>query len=476
MIGRKEEIQELNDLYDSQEAQFVAIYGRRRVGKTYLIDETFRGKFTFKHAGLSPSTELKVGMLKAQLDSFYESLIMQGMKKTEKPKSWMEAFFLLKQHLEKIDKGERQLVFIDELPWLDTPRSNFIMALENFWNNWGCHRKNLMLIVCGSANSWILDNLINNHGGLYNRLTYQMQLLPFSLKECEEYYKEKNIKFSRYDIVQSYMVFGGIPYYMGYVNKKYSFAQNVDSIFFSKKASLGDEFDRLFESIFDNPEQIKSIVRMLFTKNAGYTRNEIIKTLHLSNSGHLSKHLKALINSGFVTKYVPFGISKKEDHYKLIDPFCLFYLNFVEGRTSLVGKHWEQSSNTQSVVSWRGFAFENVCFNHIEQIKKSLGISGVVTSTSAWSKKKDDTEGTQIDLLIVRNDNVINMCECKFYSDEFAVDEAYFRKVSRRAEILLEKSSPKTAIYSTLITTYGLKQNEYRDAFINVVTLDDLFA
>ena len=476
MIGRKEEIQELNDLYDSDEAQFVAIYGRRRVGKTYLISETFQGRFTFRHAGLSPSSDLKVGMLKAQLDSFYESLIMQGMEKSEKPKSWMDAFFLLKQHLEKNDTGARQLVFIDELPWLDTPRSNFIMALEGFWNNWGCHRKNLMLVVCGSANSWILDNLINNHGGLYNRVTYQIHLLPFSLKECEEYYMEKNIKFSRYDIVQSYMVFGGIPYYMGYVNKKLSFAQNVDNIFFSQKASLADEFDRLFESIFDKPEHIKSIVRMLFTKNAGYTRNEIIKALHLSNSGHLTKHLKALISSGFVIKYVPFGVPKKEEHYKLVDPFCLFYLHFVEGKTSLVGKRWEQSNNTQPVVSWRGFAFENVCFNHIEQIKKSLGISGVVTSTSAWSKKKDDAEGAQIDLLIVRNDNVINMCECKFYSDEFTVDEAYFRKVSRRAEMLLEKSSPKNAIYSTLITTYGLKQNEYRDAFINVVTLDDLFA
>ena len=476
MIGRKEEIKELIDLYDSKEVQFVAIYGRRRVGKTYLVNETFQGKFTFRHAGLSPSSELKVGMLKAQLDSFYESLIMQGMEKTEKPKSWMDAFFLLKQHLENVDTGARQLVFIDELPWLDTPRSNFIMALESFWNNWGCHRKNLMLVVCGSANSWILDNLINNHGGLYNRLTYQIHLLPFSLKECEEYYREKNVKFSRYDIVQSYMVFGGIPYYMGYVKKNLSFAQNVDQIFFSKEASLGDEFDRLFESIFDNPEQIKSIVRMLFAKNAGYTRNEIINKLHLSNSGHLSKHLKALISSGFVTKYVPFGVSKKEEHYKLIDPFCLFYLHFVDSQTSFVGKHWEQSSNTQPVISWRGFAFENVCFNHIEQIKKCLGISGVVTTTSAWSKKKDDKEGTQIDLLIIRNDNVINMCECKFYSDVFVVDEAYFRKVSRRAEILLESSSPKTAIYSTLITTYGLKQNEYRDAFVSVVTIDDLFA
>ena len=475
MIGRKIEIEELNDLYNSKKAEFVAIYGRRRVGKTFLIDETFDGRITFRHAGLAPSSEEKSGLLQKQLNSFYSSLTMQGMEECKKPKDWFEAFILLEKHLQKIDTGERQLVFIDELPWLDTPRSNFIMALESFWNNWGCHRKNLMLVVCGSANSWMQDKLINNVGGLYNRLTYQIKLSPFTLKECEEFFRSEGFKYTRYNIVESYMIFGGIPYYLNYFNKGKSVVQNVNKLFFHKNAILENEFDRLFDSIFVGAEGVKSIVRLLYKRNAGFTRKEIVNSLGITDGGKITRDLNALITSDFIVKYVPYGLSKKEEHYKLVDPFCMFYLHFVEGKTSVANVNWEQSSNTQSVVSWRGFAFENVCFNHIEQIKKSLGISGVVTSTSAWSKKKDDTEGTQIDLLIVRNDNVINMCECKFYSDEFAVDEAYFRKVSRRAEILLEKSSPKTAIYSTLITTYGLKQNEYRDAFINVVTLDDLF-
>ncbi|MBQ6734143.1 MAG: ATP-binding protein [Lachnospiraceae bacterium] len=476
MIGRKEEIEELNEKYNSTKAELIAIYGRRRVGKTYLVDEVFRDRITFKHAGLSPSAENKKGVLKAQLDHFYNSLIMQGMEEGDKPKSWMEVFFLLEKHLQRIDDGGRQLVFIDELPWLDTPRSNFIMAFEGFWNNWGCHRRNLMVIVCGSSNSWILDHLINNHGGLYNRVTYQIYLMPFSLKECEEYYKENKIRFSRYDIVQSYMVFGGIPYYMEYMKNKLSFAQNVDNVFFSKKAVLRDEFHRLFDSVFDKPEQEKAIVRFLYSKNAGYTRKEIIDKLHMPPGGHLTTYLNALMNGNFVMKYVPFGLSKKEEHYKLIDPFCLFYLHFVEGQNKFDSMKWEQITNTQQVISWRGFAFENVCFHHVEQIKKSLGISGVSTSTSVWSKKRDDKEGAQIDLLIIRKDNVINMCECKFYSDIFTVEESYFRKVLRRSEMLLEKASPKTSVYSTLITTFGLKHNEYRDAFINVVTLDDLFA
>ena len=476
MIGRKEEVAILNELFDSGNAELVAIYGRRRVGKTFLVDETFGNRITFRHAGLSPASDKGRGALQEQLHSFYTSLIMQGMEECTKPVNWFEAFTLLEKHLQRNDTGKRQLVFIDELPWLDTPRSNFIRAFESFWNNWGCHRKNLMVIVCGSANSWIQDKLINNVGGLYNRLTYQIKLDPFTLKECELFFYDKGFRYSRYSIVESYMILGGIPYYLNYLDRRKSITQNVDNLFFVKNAKLRNEFDMLFDSLFVGPEGVKNIVRLLYKRNSGFTRKEIVAHLGITDGGKISRDLNALITSDFVMKYVPFGLSKKEEHYKLIDPFCLFYLHFVEGQASLADKHWEQSSSTQSVISWRGFAFENVCFNHIDQIKKGLGISGVSTSTSAWSKKKDDVEGTQIDLLIIRKDNVINMCECKFYSDEFAVDEAYYRKVFRRSEILLEKASPKTAVYSTLITTYGLQHNEYRDAFMNVVTMDDLFA
>ena len=476
MIGRKEEIRKLNELYDSDRAELVAVYGRRRVGKTFLIDEVFGDRITFKHAGLSPSGIEANGLMKKQLKHFYDSLILQGMKKRAVPKDWFEAFLLLELLLQEKDNGERQLVFLDELPWMDTPRSGFISALEAFWNSWGCSRKNLMLVVCGSANSWIQDKLINNVGGLYNRLTYQIKLSPFTLKECEAFYESKGFKYSRYNLVETYMTLGGIPYYLNYFEKEKSVAQNINNLFFSKNAILQNEFDRLFDSIFVGAEGVKNIVRFLYKRNAGYTRKEIVKGLGMTDGGRITRDLNALITSDFIIKYVPFGLSKKEEHYKLIDPFCLFYLHFVDGKIASASINWQQINNTQPVISWRCYAFENVCFNHVDSIKKSLGISGVVTSTSAWSKKKDDEEGTQIDLLIIRNDNVINMCECKFYSDEFTVDEAYFRKVSRRAEMLLEKSSPKTAIYSTLITTFGLKQNEYRDAFISVVTLDDLFA
>lgn len=476
MIGRKQEVDELRRLYERNRAELVAVYGRRRVGKTFLVDEAFSGKFTFRHAGLSPVDAEVNGLLRAQLDHFYNSLILFGMDECKKPDSWLDAFLLLEKYLQKIDDGTRQLVFLDELPWLDTARSGFITAFEGFWNNWGCHRKNLMVIVCGSANSWMLDKLINNHGGLYNRVTYEIKLSPFTLKECEELYNDNGVKFSRYDIAQSYMIFGGIPYYMGYMDGRLSLAQNVDKLFFAKGSKLQNEYDRLFDSVFVNPEAVKSIVEFLAARNAGYTRKEIIEKQGASNGGRLSRNLNALIASDFVIKYVPFGLSKKEEHYKLIDPFCLFYLRFVKDWNQENDKYWQQNVVSQPVSIWRGFAFENVCFNHIEQIKRALGISGVITSVSAWSKRDDDKEGTQIDLLISRKDNVINMCEIKYYGGEFTVNKDYYRKLLRRQEMLMEEVSPKVSIRSTLITTYGLEHNEYSGIFTNVVLLDDLFA
>lgn len=476
MIGRKKETTELNKLYDKNSAEFVAIYGRRRVGKTYLVDETFSGRITFRHAGLAPEDQKDdIGQLKNQLEHFYKSLLLHGMEECEKPKNWFDAFFLLEKFLQKIDAGTKQLIFIDELPWLDTPRSNFIQAFEGFWNTWACHRKNLMLVVCGSANSWILDKLINAHGGLYNRVTHEMKLSPFTLSECEDFYKANNVKISRYDIVQSYMVFGGIPFYLGYVNGEYSLPQNIDNICFAKNAPLRDEYDRLFASAFENPDYIKAIVNLLGTKNAGYTRAEILEKLDISDGETFTKSLKALLASDFIVKYVPFGLSKRSVHYKLVDPFCIFYHHFMKNLKTANEKFWQQNNTSQSLSSWRGFAFENVCFNHVEQCKKALGISGVVTQTSAWSKRPDDEEETQIDLLIIRDDNVTNMCELKFYSGEYEVDKPYYKTLLTRESLLQKMVSPKVVIRSTLITTFGLKKNEYSNVFSNVILMDDFF-
>lgn len=475
MIGRDKEIKELEKVFASNKAEMVAIYGRRRVGKTYLVDEVFQGRITFRHAGLSPLEAEPQGLLEAQLNHFYNSLKLHGMKDEKEPQNWLDAFFLLEKHLQSVDDGTRQVVFLDELPWLDTPRSGFVRAFEGFWNTWGCHRKNLMVIICGSANSWMENELINNHGGLYGRVTREIKLSPFNLMECEEYYKSKGIDFSRYDIVQSYMIYGGIPYYMDCMDAELSLAQNVDRTFFEKGASLRHEYDRLFESVFKRPDAIKAIVELLYTRNMGFTRKSIAELLGVSDGGHLTKDLNSLIASDFVVKYVPFGYSRKEAHYKLTDPFCLFYLHFVRNQSATNRRFWQQNTAQPQVVAWRGYAFENVCFNHIDQIKDALGIRDVISSESAWTKKAGDEEGMQIDMLILRKDNVVNMCEIKFYSDDFVVDKEYYRTIQRRVEGLLSAIPRKMSVYSTLITSYGLKKNEYSGVFVKTITFDDLF-
>ena len=477
MIGRKKEISELLELYGREKAELVAVYGRRRVGKTYLVDETFKGRITFRHAGLSPvegDGQYSGQPLKNQLQAFYYSLITQGMKKDHCPKDWLEAFFMLEMYLQDIDDGSRQLIFLDELPWMDTPKSGFITGFEAFWNGWACHR-NIMVVISGSANSWMEDKLINNHGGLYGRVTYEIKLSPFTLKESELLLKEKGIALSRYDIVQSYMIFGGIPFYLNYFKRGYSLAQNVDELFFGKGAKLSLEYGRLFSSLFTNPDMTKGIVKILGTRSKGYTRKEIISKSGYSDGGSLTKSLSALIASDFVIKYVPFGCGKREEHYKLIDPFCIFYLKFVENRDSMTYGFWVQNVDSQPIVTWRGYAFENVCFNHIPKIKRALGISGISSEESAWTKTGDEDKGTQIDLLILRKDNVVNMCEMKFYSDDFVVDREYDELLRRRQSILYEKLPRKNTISNTLITTYGIKDNEYKWAFENVITMEELF-
>lgn len=480
IIGRESEIRELQERYSSSIPEFVAVYGRRRVGKTFLIDEALKGHITFRHAGLSPleyqKQKTKKNLLKDQLKSFYFSLLRQGMKKSKCPVSWLEAFFMLEMHLQSIDDGSRQVVFLDELPWMDTPRSGFVTAFESFWNDWGCHRDNFMLIVCGSATSWILDNLINNHGGLYGRMTCEMKLAPFTLKECELFFKNKNILLSRYDIVQSYMAVGGIPYYLGYFRTGLSLSQNIDNLFFVKKAKLQDEYDRLFSSVFNRPEEMKRIVKFLSTRHSGFTQESIAENAGISQGGSLSNMLKALIGSDFVLRYIPFGCSKREEHYKLIDPFCIFYLRFVPDNSSYPTSFWQQNQTSQSIVSWRGFAFEEVCLHHIPQIKQALGIQGVLTKESSWAVRgTNEEEGAQIDLLIERADHVINMCEMKFYGEDFAVDKAYYQKLNNRLKRLSEKIPKRYIVHSTLVTTYGLIYNEYSGAFQQTITIDNLF-
>ena len=475
VIGRKQEIAELTRRYESDRAEFIAVYGRRRVGKTFLINEVLGGGMAFHHTGLSPYDRKRKVSLKAQLQNFQFSLIRHGMEGIEQPKSWMEAFFLLEQLLDRLDNGSRQVVFIDELPWMDTPRSGFLTALESFWNGWGCSRHNLCFVICGSATSWMLDNIINNKGGLYGRLTCEMKLSPFTLSETEQFFMNRNIDMSRYNIIQAYMILGGIPFYLDCFNPSYSLAQNIDTLFFNRKAKLGDEFDRLFNSIFDNASDCMKIIRCLGRRHAGYRREMIARETGISPNGDFTKLLKALIASDFVTRYVPWGNAGNEEYYKLSDCFCWFWLHFKEKLEISEQDYWLHHMKEPEITSWRGIAFEEVCLQHIQQIKMALQIAGVASQESSLIVSGDnDTEGMQIDLLIDRADDVVNVCEMKFSKSNYVITKSYADRLMRHID-QLERAQPNKKYHLTFVTVNPIERNAYSDIVKSSITSDELF-
>lgn len=475
MTGRKLEQQTLQRALDKKTAQIVVVYGRRRVGKTFLVNEFFHNSYAFKHTAVSPVEEWGAkGQMQNQLSEFYYSLKTYGLGKEHKcPKTWSDAFHLLQELLDSKADGSNQVLFIDELPWMDTPRSGFVSAFEHFCNDWCSARKYVKLIVCGSATSWICDEMLESKGGLYDRVTSSIYVRPFTLKECEDYFREEGFHMDRYDIVQAYMAFGGIPYYMSQFREDLSTVQNIDALLFDKDSILYDEFDKLFSSQFSSPEYLKSIITAVAEKRCGLTRDEIVSKTGNSSGGTFSKSLKALEKSRLIVSYKPFG--EKTVKYRISDPFCSFYIHYVKANRAQKN-FWQMHYNSPAMNSWLGYAFEEIVFYHIDQVKQALGISGVCTNESAWSVEGTSAqEGIQIDLLIERADRVINICEIKICNDEYAVTAAYARKILTREEYASNYFKNRRSVSSVLITTYGLKRNEYSGRFQKVITMDDLF-
>ena len=478
MIGRKTEFEKLQSAMEKDRAQLIAVYGRRRVGKTFLVNEFFEGKYAFKHTAVSPVDDVtkmkKKNLMKLQLQEFYYSMRSYGLDSGESvPTDWQGAFHMLQQLLQSKDDGRRQVIFIDELPWMDTPRANFMSAFEHFCNDWCLARKNCKLVVCGSATSWILDKLIYNKGGLYGRVTMPLYISPFTLHESRELFRADGIKMDDFDICQAYIAFGGIPYYLGQFRRGLSLSQNIDTILYDENVPLKDEFDRLFTSQFANAAELKRIVVALSGKRIGLTREELVKKGGFTSGGTLTDNLAALEKSKIIMEYTPFGESSPK--FKLADPFCIFYLKYVKGNTNNP-TYWQNHEKSPSVIAWMGLAFEDLCWNHIRQIKHALGIDGVITSESPWNivtEKKN--EGPKIDLIINRDDRYICMCEMKFTRGEFEVKKSYNITLLERMETVQQIIGDKKIVMSVLVTTYGVKRNEYASRFDKVVTMEDLF-
>lgn len=470
IVGRKAEKAELDKIFHSAKAEFLAVCGRRRVGKTFLIKEYFEKELVFSVSGISKANTQK------QIKNFYSTLKLYDSSLTEKPNDWLDAFNLLIKYLTSLPQ-ERKVILLDELPWMDTPKSGFISALEHFWNGWASSRRDIVLIVCGSATSWMMDNLINNHGGLHNRLTRQMFLEPFTLNETEQMLESLGFNLSRYEIAEYYMILGGIPYYMTLLNPEESVAQNIDRLIFKRNGELKNEFDNLYAALFRNSENYIKVASILNSKRSGLTRNEIKEEAKLPSGGTLTKILKNMESCGFIRKFNCLSLGKTQTLYQLVDFFSLFYFRFIQHETGSKTNYWGAIQGTQKFYTWAGLAFENVALYHIGQIKQALGISGIDSEQYTWRKDSNETEGAQIDLLIDRKDNTINLCEMKFCESVYELKADEEMKLRNRISVLRSSLKKKTkSIQLTMITSFGVAKGKHSGIVQSQVTLDDLFA
>ena len=472
IVGREKEQRELLGLLEKEESQFCAVYGRRRVGKTYLIRETFNYRFCFQHTGVAKGT------LRQQLTAFRNSLVAAGMK-CAIPKTWIEAFELLKQLINNAPAGKK-LLFIDELPWMDTPKGSLIGALENFWNGWATARseKDIVLIVCGSATSWISKKLLKDNGGLRGRLTNRIKVVPFTLHECELFAKSANLALGRKDILELYMILGGIPYYWSFLRKGLSVAQNVDRLFFSETAQLRDEFEALYAILFKRPENyIKVIESLSDGRKAGMTRDDILRESKLTDGGTFSTILNELEECGFIRRFASADMAETNALYQLIDNYTLFHYLCIKKNAFSDEHYWSNTFTSTSHNVWKGHAFERVCLQHIPQIKAALGIAGVQTNACSWfARGSKERHGAQIDLVLQRADGVTDLCEMKHSTGVFAIDGDYAADLQNKFNAYQELSKDKRAPHLVMVTTDGVAHNSYYNMLQNEVTLDDLFA
>jgi AAA+ ATPase superfamily predicted ATPase len=468
IVGREREQKVLCDIYGSEKSEFVAIYGRRRVGKTFLVRELFAGKFTFEISGIANAKT------QSQLLNFTITMNQTFSCHLPSVENWFEAFAQLSDFVSR-STVKRKVLFFDEIPWMDTPRSEFLAAFEHFWNFWASARKDIVLIVCGSATSWIINNLINNHGGLYNRLTTSIFLKPFTLRECEKYFKARKISTSRMQIAEYYMIMGGIPFYLSKIQKGMSASQNIDNLFFAPNSELRDEFRNLYASLFRHSDEYIKVVEALSKKGKGLKRKEIEEISKISAGGTLTKILQNLEYCDFIRSYNTFNRKKRDVLYQLIDPYTLFYFRFVAKNEYNDAAFWSNSLDTSLRNSWAGFAFELLALLHTEEIKKALGISGIQTAVSAW-RSTQTNPAAQIDMVINRKDGIINLVEIKFSHKEYVITKQYEQILASKIYAFKEETKTSKAVHLLMFTTNGIKQNQHTELVQRQLTLNDIYS
>lgn len=483
IIARKEEKNQLNRLFNSKRSEFVAVYGRRRVGKTFLI-RTF---FSQKNCIFFHITGIKEGKIHDQLYEFtriLETTFYGPQVSLKEPANWTLAFELLTKTIQQQSFRKRIVIFFDELPWLASQKSGFLTALDYYWNRFWVNMPRLKLIVCGSAASWMIENIIHHKGGLHNRATYRLYLAPFSLRETKSYLKSLGFSYTDRQISDIYMVMGGIPFYLNFLNKNLSVPQNIDYLCFNKNGLLLNEFNILYTSLFHQSEAHQEIIRIMGEKRQGIERTALLKLAKLSTEGGtFNKRLKELEASGFIIHYTPYGHKKRYSCLQLVDEYSVFYMAWIEPALNSILRidhpngYWIEQSQSPSWKSWAGYAFEALCFKHLEQIRQTLGINASATIGN-WKyipRKGSDEEGAQIDLLFDRNDNVITLCEMKYTSSAYKLTKSEAHALLRKIEIFKKHTRTQKQVNIALIVFEDIQETIYsQDILCGTVSLKNL--
>ncbi len=471
LIARHREAEELDKSIKSNKSEFVIICGRRRIGKTFLVEKYFEGHFDFKYVG---GHNLRS---REQLRNFAKALKKYSKKEHIEFKTWFDAFDALEEYLETLPNKNKKVIFIDEMPWLDTKYSDFISALENFWNSWANRRYDIVLIATGSATSWMQEKLLQNKGGLHNRITRRLYLSPFTLKEMEEYFSQQSTTWDRYEILQCYMLTGGVPYYLDLIEPKESLAKNIDRLCYCKDGALRKEFDELYYGVFPYARVYIDVVKLLSKHKNGLTRKEIGEKIG-KNGSSLTRIIANLESCNFIGKRAQFGKKKNGAIYRLIDFYTMFYFKFIDGNKFLDDMWWTHHLGSPSIRAWQGLTFEIICMEHHKQIKKALGISGMATEVSTWRclpDKENNLSGAQIDLIIERADRMIHLCEIKFSNKTYNITAKYEKELRDRMWLFDEKTKNKKPLVHTFITTFGLGEGKHHSIVHSEITMDDLF-
>ncbi len=468
ILGRVLEKNRLTDTLNSHRSELVAVYGRRRIGKTYLIREFFSERIIFSFIGLSDESKSKqIKNFVLKLHEYTDS----KFKNEPLPTDWLEAFSLLKRYLKTIkETKKKKVLFIDEFPWIDSQKSGFLSAFENFWNDYCTSRSDLIVVICGSAASYMVKKIIRNVKGLSKRITQTIKLMPFTLKETKEFLRYKGVKMEEYELLKLYMSIGGVAEYLEHVNAGESVVATIDRLCFQLSAYLENEYDEVFKSLFDEYSYHQRIMNVLAdNRKEGVTRNELIQYLGISSGGKFSSSLEDLIQSGFILKYEAFKNNKKVILYRIYDEFCLFHLQFLQKHK---GSSWMSLFQQQSYITWCGYAFETICLKHIEALKKALKCDQIASFNYHWKNQH-----AEIDLVIDRNDGVVTLCEIKFYNEVFSLDQHLLQQLRTKENEFRKTTKTKKSIYTCLISTFGIKPNEYSNAILsNSLTMLDLFS